>query len=282
MTVLKETVRIALATLSTKVGDKEKNIKKALNIIDYAVENGAELIGFGECYTSGYSGEEIIKKLAEPIPGETTDIFSKKAREHECYIIMGLPERKGTKCYNTAALIGPNGVIGTYQKTFLGSGDVKQFTPGTNYPVWDTALGKVGIMICYDAFFPEVARVLALKGAELIVCPAASCISQRDFNKYIPARAAENTVYVAFVNLTGYRAELQNYYFGGSFIADPNGELVAGPLGSQEHTIFGVIQDQVLTEIREKRQQLLDLQKQGVAGNQKIYAPFVGTFRPDQ
>lgn len=277
---MKETVRIALATIITKVGDKEKNIKKALNIIDYAVENGAELIGFGECYTSGYSGEDIIKKLAEPIPGETTDIFRKKAREHECYIIMGLPERKGTECYNTAALIGPNGVIGTYQKTFLGSGDVKQFAQGKNYPVWDTALGKIGIMICYDAFFPEAARILALKGAELIVCPAASCISQRDFNKYIPARAAENTVYVAFVNLAGYRAELQNYYFGGSFLVDPNGERIAGPFGPHEHVVYGMIRAQSLTEIRSKRHQLLDLQQQGVAGIQDLYVPFNGCTDP--
>ena len=277
---MKKTVRIALATLSTKVGDKETNIQKALNTIDDAIENGAELIGFGECYTSGYSGEDIIKELAEPIPGETTDIFHKKAREHECYIIVGLPERKRNKFYNTAALIGPNGVIGTYQKTFLGSGDVKQFAQGRNYPVWDTALGKIGIMICYDAFFPEAARILALKGAELIVCPAASCISQRDFNKYIPARAAENTVYVAFVNLAGYRAELQNYYFGGSFLVDPNGEPVVGPVGFHEHTVFGVIRDQTLTEIRAKRHQLLDLRQQGVAGIQDQYIPFNGCTDP--
>jgi len=268
---LKETIRIALATLNTTVGDKKSNIEKALDTIDDAVTNGAELIGFGECYTTGYSGENIINELAEPIPGETTDIFCEKAREQECFIIVGLPERKETEIYNTSALIGPNGVIGTYQKTFLGSGDVKQFTQGRNFPVWDTVLGKIGLMICYDAFFPEAARILALKGAELIVCPAASCISQRDFNKYIPARAAENTVYVAFVNLAGYRAELQNYYFGGSFLVDPNGESVAGPVGSYEHTVYGVIRDQTLNEIREKRQQLLDLQQQGVGGHQGIY-----------
>ena len=72
---------IALATLSSKIGMTEDNIKKALDTIDYAVENGAELIAFGECYTSGYSGEDLIQDLAEPIPGKTIDIFHQKAKE---------------------------------------------------------------------------------------------------------------------------------------------------------------------------------------------------------
>jgi predicted amidohydrolase len=95
------------------------------------------------------------------------------ARKHDLYIVAGMPEREGHLIYNTAALIGPDGnLVGKYRKMVLTSGEAREgTTPGGDYPVFETRFGKIGMMICYDLFFPEVSRQLAIRGAEIIALP---------------------------------------------------------------------------------------------------------------
>ncbi|HJZ54864.1 MAG TPA: carbon-nitrogen hydrolase family protein, partial [Gemmataceae bacterium] len=129
----------------------------------------------------------------EPIPGPSTEYFGQLAKQHNLYIVPGLLERDGHLVYNVAVLIGPDGnVVGKYRKVCLPRGEVEGgIAPGSDYPVFQTRFGKVGLMVCYDGFFPEVARELTNRGAEVIAWPVWGC------NPLLAqARACENHVYV--------------------------------------------------------------------------------------
>jgi len=131
--------------------------------------------------------------VAEPVPGPSTEYFGQLARKHDLYIVAGLYERAGHLIYNVAVLLGPEGdVVGKYRKVTLPRDEVVSgVAPGSDYPVFQTRFGKVGMMICYDGFFPEVARQLTIRGAEVIAWPVWGC------NPLLArARAAENHVYV--------------------------------------------------------------------------------------
>ncbi len=130
---------------------------------------------------------------AEAIPGPSTEYFGRLAREHDLYIVAGLIERDRHLIYNVAVLIGPDGkVAGKYRKVCLPRGEIEGgVTPGHEYPVFDTRFGKLGMMVCYDGFFPEVARALTNRGAEVIAWPVWGC------NPLLAsARACENHVFV--------------------------------------------------------------------------------------
>jgi predicted amidohydrolase len=134
-----------------------------------------------------------IEDNAEPIPGPSTTFFADLAKQHHVHIVLSLYERAAHLIYNTAVLLGPDGqLIGKYRKVSLPPGEAaKGIAPGHEFPVFDTAFGKVGLMVCYDGFFPEVARELTKNGAEVIAWPVWGC------NPLLAqARACENHVYL--------------------------------------------------------------------------------------
>lgn len=142
-------------------------------------------------------------ECAEPIPGPSTEYFGDLARQHQLYIVAGLIERADHLVYNVAVLIGPDGqVVGKYRKVCLPRGEIEAgLQPGHDYPVFDTRFGKVGMMVCYDGFFPEVARQLSNRGAEVIAWPVWGC------NPLLgAARACENHVYVVSSTYTDVTA----------------------------------------------------------------------------
>src|SRR5262249_12878947 len=127
------------------------------------------------------------------VPGPSTEYFGRLAREHRTYVVAGLIERDAHLIYNIAALIGPDGIlVGKYRKVCLPRAEIEGgIAPGSEYPVFETRVGRVGMMVCYDGFFPEVARELANRGAEVIAWPVWGC------NPLLAAaRACENHVYV--------------------------------------------------------------------------------------
>ena len=144
--------------------------------------------------TIGNTGNGLsYADAAEAIPGPATEYFGALAREHSLYLVVGLVERAEHLIYNVAVLIAPDGKIaGKYRKVALPRGEIEAgVTPGNEYPVFETSFGKVGLMVCYDGFFPEVARQLSLRGAEVIAFPVAGC------NPLLAAaRACENHVYL--------------------------------------------------------------------------------------
>jgi predicted amidohydrolase len=169
--------RVKLAAVHHKLSDGGKNTiesnrRKMVPLIEKAARNGADLIVLGEM-VSCKGVTNIFSEVAEPIPGPTTDFYGKLAQQNDCYIVVGLPERDGREVYNVSVLMGPDGsVAGKYRKVTLPREEIQQgISPGTEYPVFETRFGKVGMMICYDVFFPEVARELAMNGAEVIALP---------------------------------------------------------------------------------------------------------------
>jgi predicted amidohydrolase len=172
-------------------------------LIAEAAKQKADLVVLGETVTYVRLGKRP-HETAEAIPGPTTDYFCELAKRHSLHLVVSLYERDGKAVYNAAVLIGPDGrIIGKYRKVCLPHSEVHDgVTPGDDYPVFDTALGKVGMMICYDGFFPEVARELTNRGAEIIAFPVWGC------NPLLAAaRACENHVYVVSSTYTDAKSD---------------------------------------------------------------------------
>ncbi|HUS34190.1 MAG TPA: carbon-nitrogen hydrolase family protein [Verrucomicrobiae bacterium] len=162
-------------------------------LIEQAAQQKADLVVLGETLTYAGVGSNYAD-CAEPIPGPSTDYFGDLARKHNLHIVAGLIERDGHELFNVAALIAPDGkLVGKYRKVCLPDGEFDGgISPGADYPVFNTSLGKIGMMICYDGFFPEVARELSNRGAEIIAWPVWGCNPDQ-----ARARATENHVYIA-------------------------------------------------------------------------------------
>jgi predicted amidohydrolase len=230
---MKERFKVALAQINCKPADKEQNLKKIKTAVTRAKEKGADLVILPELSLTGYVVRDQIYELAEEIPGPSTRTIQKIARDAGIHVIFGMPEKSKTAqatLHNTAVLVGPKGLIGKYRKMYLPTHSVfeekRYFRPGYDTGVFDTDLGKIGLLICYDIYFPEVTRLARLEGAQLIVCISASPAVRRSFFEILTAaRAVENTTFLAFVNLVGVEDGLQ--FWGGSRLVGPNGRVLA-------------------------------------------------------
>jgi predicted amidohydrolase len=169
-----------------------ENCRQFAPLLDDAAKQRADLVVLPETLT--YPGTRLkYSDVAEPIPGPSTDYFGEFAKRHGYYIVAGLIEREKHLIYNVAVLIGPDGKVqGKYRKVALPRGEIEGgIEPGNEYPVFDTRFGKLGMMVCYDGFFPEVARQLGNRGAEVIAWPVWGCNPMLG-----AARACENHVYL--------------------------------------------------------------------------------------
>ncbi len=169
--------------------------------IQEAARQKADLVVLPETLT--VSGLAYVE-AAEPIPGPSTAYFGELASKHGLHLVVGLVEREANLIYNVAVLIGPDGrIIGKYRKVALPRTEIEAgVAPGNDYPVFDTAFGKVGMMVCYDGFFPEVARQLSNRGAEVIAFPVAGCNPL-----LVAARACENHVFIVSSTYTDVSAQ---------------------------------------------------------------------------
>ncbi|MGI6662585.1 MAG: nitrilase-related carbon-nitrogen hydrolase [Bacillota bacterium] len=219
-------------------------LARVLDLIDQAAGARPGLVVLPECsYPGYYLGLEENPRRALSGWEHALRRFREKARLHKVHLVAGTAELDGDKAYNSAYLIGPDGeVIGRYRKTFLWHFDSRWFTPGDEYRVFDTPLGKIGILICADGRLPEIARVLALKGAEIIVDPTNWVASGSDIASLrnaqpdwiIPTRALENGVWFLCANKVGSEAE-SVVSCGQSMVVSPDGAVqVKGSNGSPE------------------------------------------------
>jgi predicted amidohydrolase len=241
-------INVALAQISCKVGDKESNLKTMEQTISQAKEKGANLIIFPELALTGYVCRDLVYELAEPVPnGPSIRQIAKTAKRQNVHVIFGMIESSAKAeavIHNTAVLVGPKGFIGKYQKMHLPTHSVfeekRYFRPGYQTPVFETDTGKIGLIICYDIFFPEITRVMRLKGAQLITCISASPSIRRGFFEVLTAaRAMENTVFVTYTNLVGIEDGLQ--FWGGSRVIAPNGNIIAQAKYDEEDVITAKI-----------------------------------------
>lgn len=162
------------------------------SLVSRASELKSDLVVLPETLTATGNGLSYLQ-AAEPVPGPSTRFFGELARKHRLHLVVGLVERDRHLIFNVAVLIGPDGeLIGKYRKVTLPRTEIEAgIAPGSEYPVFETSLGKIGMMVCYDGFFPEPARQLSLKGAELIAFPVAGCNPM-----LAAARACENHVFL--------------------------------------------------------------------------------------
>ncbi len=241
---MKDKIRLALAQISSKRGDKEENLRKIEEITAKAKAQSADLVIFPELSLTGYVIRDQIYELAETIPGPSTNRVEEIARKNGIYIVFGMPEQSEktrATLFNTAVFIGPEGFIGKYRKMYLPTHSVfeekRYFRPGYQTAVYDTALGKIGLCVCYDLFFPEVTRLARLKGAQLIVSISASPAVRRSYFEILTAaRALENTAFLAYVNLVGVQDGLQ--FWGGSRLVSPTGDVLAKAKYDEEDLVI--------------------------------------------
>ena len=228
-----------IAVCQMKVcADKDKNISHALEMIDEAANNGAEIIVLPEMFNCPYENS-YFPIFAEEYPGKTTIALSNAAKKNSIYLVGGsIPELENGNIYNTSFVFDRNGeLIGKHQKMHLFDIDVEggvsfkesdTLSSGNKVTIVDTEFGKIGVAICYDIRFPELSRLMALEGAELIILPAAFNMTTgpAHWELSIRMRALDNQVY--FVGAAPARDEYASYVaFGNSRVSDPWGNIIA-------------------------------------------------------
>lgn len=222
-------MQVAVAQMEPRLGENERNLEAGLVRLEEAVAAGAELLVLPECAIPGYMFDSLEEALpfGEEIPGPTTEALEAATSRLGAYVVCGLLEREADVLYNAAVLVGPEGLIGSYRKTHLPFLGVDRFTtPGDDVPVFDTALGRIGLEICYDLRFPEVTRTLALRGADIVAHPTNFPMAAKVQTEVITrARAAENRVFLLTANRVG--KERWGEFCGWSQIVDPFGKRLA-------------------------------------------------------
>ncbi|MCX7622258.1 MAG: nitrilase/cyanide hydratase and apolipoprotein N-acyltransferase, partial [Thermomicrobium sp.] len=221
--------RVAAIQFEPEFGAKERNLERLLALCREAARAGARLLVTPEMATTGYCWYDRaeIAPLVEPIPGPTTERFAAFARDHACYVVVGMPEVDPLTgiFYNSAALVGPGGLVGVYRKTHAFVSEPKWAKNGDRgLPVWDTELGRLGILICMDADYFEPARILALQGADVLCFPTNWLLEKGPGASWI-ARALENGCYLVAADRYGRERGVQ--FSGGSAIVDPDGTIQA-------------------------------------------------------
>lgn len=260
------TVRVAL-TQAKWTGDKESMIQKHEEYVRTAAAEGAQVICFQELFYGPYFGitqERKYYRYAEPADGPIVQRFAALAKEHNMVMVLPIYEEEQPGVYyNTAVVVDADGtILGKYRKNHIPDVDFFYekfyFRPGNlGWPVFDTAVGKIGVTICYDRHFPEGWRMLGLAGAQIVFNPNASKpgLSNRLWDLEQPTAAGANGYFVVVPNRVGKEdneyGELAVDFYGTSYVADPRGNFVGDRANSTDEAIL--IRDLDLGLIREVR-----------------------------
>jgi beta-ureidopropionase len=258
-----EIVRAALVQQAW-TGDKDSMIAAALRHIHAAADQGAQVVCLQELFYGPYFcqvQDADYYSYTEAIPdGPTTRLLQKAAETHRIVIIAPMYEEEQPGLYyNTAAVIDADGsYLGKYRKNHLpqvkGFWEKFYFRPGNlGYPVFDTAVGRIGVYICYDRHFPEGWRALGLAGAKIVFNPSAT---SRGLSAYLwrleqPAAAVANEYYIGAINRVGIEPLGDNDFYGGSYFVDPRGQLVGDAAGDATDEV--IVRDLDLGKLNEVR-----------------------------
>lgn len=227
----KDLLKLGILQTRPEIGSIDHNIKNAARMFKKAALSGAELIMFPELFHVGYDLNIIGDKLcdyAQTSDGPLMDCFSILCRRYNICAVVPFIEIVDDRLYNSVAWIDYEGtVLHIYQKKHLWDIEKEYFTPGTKPPcIIDSPWGKIALMICYDVDFPEMSRYAALNGARLMLLPTAWAYENKDlWEIFLPARAAENMMYLAAANL--YQPSPSAHMFGNSKVINPRGTTIA-------------------------------------------------------
>ena len=255
-----QTVKLGLIQ-TTCSADPDANLKKTLALAGCAAQRGAQIICTQELFRSQYfcqSEDHQNFKLAEPVPGPTTDAFCQLAKKHKAVVIASLFEKRAAGVYhNTAAIIDADGsLLGIYRKMHIPDDPLYYekfyFTPGDlGFRSWQTKYGKIGVLICWDQWYPEAARLTALQGAQILFYPTAigwhpgekKKYGERQHNSWETiqrSHAIANGCYVAVANRIGHEklAGQGIEFWGQSFVAGTSGEILAKAGAAKEEVLI--------------------------------------------
>lgn len=255
-------LKLCVIQMNSRERDRDANVATASRYIDAAMGERPDLILLPEFFNTEYFAQyRDVKYMsyAEPDTGPTITAMAAKAKQHQVHVVATIYEIDGPGIYfDTAVVIGPTGeILGKYRKTHpaaVRSLEKIYFKRGSRFPLFDIQGWKVGITICYEWAFPEVARCVAVKGAELILMPFAtpfSTLVPHMWESVLATRAWENGVYLAACNKVGREGE---WTFGGkSLVADPMGRLLTQASAEKDETIFATIGMEQVLESRKVR-----------------------------
>lgn len=246
------TFRLALVQMDPKRDQLDANRQAILQHLETASDAGAKLIVFPECALSGYVFNSLdeARPAAEAVPGVTTEAVAEVCRRRNVYAVVGLLESEGDAVYNSAFVVGPQGLITNYRKCHLPILGIDRYvTPGAEIRVLELPFTKVGVLICYDLRFPEPTRLLTLQGADILLLPTnwpEGAESSPDF--LTRARAWENRIYIAACNRVGEENGVR--FIGRSQIVAPTAKFLAEADGEAETILYADIEP---AQARQKR-----------------------------
>lgn len=267
-------VRIGVVQCDPKVGveNLDRNHEAVLGYLQDAAKKGAKLVVLPELVTTGYcfTGREEAFAHSETVPdGRAVQSWMAFAAKHDMYIVGCIVERDGNRLFDTAVLVGPEGYIGRYRKTHLWNNEKLWFTPGDEgYPVFETRIGRIGLLVCWDIWFPETSRIVAQQGADIICTPTnwvwtppplydANGICMAAYLTITAAHA--NNVFIAAADRVGQ--ERGAGFMGNSLIASTNGWPVGEVAGPSEETILYADIDLAAARVAPIWNQLNDLHR---------------------
>jgi predicted amidohydrolase len=250
-------IRAAIIQMDCHLTQKAHNLEKAVDFLQ-ELEEGTDIVCFPELFTTGYNLELIGEKfyeLAETIPGPTTDLLAEQAKDRGLAILGNIVEKKhgsSSRLFDTAFAINGDGrLVGKYRKYYLYPPEREFFHPGEDISVVDLGVARGGMAICFDHAFPELFRVLGVKGAQFVFIPSAVPVGYEYLlNLRTRARAQDNQFFVLAANRVGCEAEVR--YCGSSKIVDPRGDILVEASVEEEQIICGTLD---LSEIAAERKQ---------------------------
>lgn len=254
----------ALVQARPALGDVKAN---AARVVDALRREPGDLVVFPELFLSGYAVRDAFPRLALDPAGPVVQELADACRATGKHLVVGAPVRSATRgvLHNSLLLLGPGGLVGRYDKAYLPTFSLFEeehwFREGGALPVFDVTLRgervRLGLTICYDLFFPEVTKALAMKGADVLVCASASPTpSQPHFEAVFPARALETTCHLLYTNLVG--AQDAALFWGGAQAWTPLGRRAARAPDDEEHALRVTVDLADVEEARRRRPVLRD------------------------
>ena len=253
---------LALVQMDSEFGNIEHNLARIIEHTRQARALGTQIIAFPELILCGSHPDMLgsrLQELALSREDEPIQKLARAARESGVYLLAGFLERRDNTgaVYDSLAWCSPNGQIATYAKTHMYMTERKYFSFGQQSQVFDSEFGKVGILICYELCFPEVARILALKGAEVILAPAAwGTLDEMQWPLYVRTRALENLIFTAAVNRAGVEGNL--HYIGQSMVVHPLGNILGHLDTDQEQMLVTTVDLDQIAAARKRSEHWVD------------------------
>ena len=251
-------IRIAAVIFNSPVGQVQQNLDRMLPWIEKAKKQGADLVCFPELNVTGYSTDPVIKEYAEPIPGPISRQLEQTARDAEIVILAGMAEKDETgRIFASQLVAGPGGIAGVYRKLHIAPPEQAVFSHGTKVPLINILGVNLGIQLCYDAHFPELATRMAVDGADIIFMPHASPRGtpqekSNSWMRHLTARAFDNGIFIVAGNQSGNNQKGLDFP-GIAMVIGPSGDVLKNNISGKEAMIVADLKADVLAAVRGHR-----------------------------